>query len=224
VGPDPSSPDLAGGHGPARTEAAAPEAQQSGEAWIVRRFQQAEARLFGRRTGAHRTPPRAHQSAAPAGSAWISRPGPAAEAESRIVRAFRLAMQAPAAAGPLRALLAESDAISARVLRHRLERDGLAVSECADGDAALEALRGGGFAVALLDVRLGGLNGFELLRAVRDGEAGAPDLPVVLFCWPGNDAVVVRAFAMQASDVIHRPFSLAEASARIRRLVAPARR
>jgi DNA-binding response OmpR family regulator len=46
----------------------------------------------------------------------------------------------------------------------------------------------------------------------------------VLLCWPGNDSVTVRAFAMQASEVIERPFSLSEASARIRRLLSPPRR
>jgi len=119
-------------------------------------------------------------------------------------------------------LLAEEDAVTARVLRHRLERDGLAVDHVTDGPAALAHLARVPTAVALVNVALVGVDGFEVLRRVRSGEAGDPATAVVLVCWAGNDALVVRAFALGADDVVVRPFSLAEASARVRRLAVRA--
>lgn len=122
------------------------------------------------------------------------------------------------AGGRLRVLVAEEDAITVRVLRHRLERDGLAVDAVADGLDALDRLTTAPPDVALLDVALVGLDGFELVRRIRAGEAGPRGLPVALLCGAGHDAQIVRGFALDADDVIVRPFSLAEVSARLRRL------
>ena len=115
-------------------------------------------------------------------------------------------------------LIADEDAVTVRVLRHRFERDGLAVDTVADGAEALARLHTAPPDVALLNVALVGVDGFEILRRVRAGEAGPPDLPLALMCWAGNDALVVRGFALDADDIVVRPFSLAEVSARVRRL------
>ena len=118
-----------------------------------------------------------------------------------------------------RVLIADDDSVTVRVLRHRFERDGLAVDAVADGIDALAALRAAPPTVALVNVAMAGVDGFEVLRRVRAGDAGAPDLPLALMGWAGNDALIVRGFALDADDFIVRPFSLAEVSARIRRLV-----
>ena len=141
-----------------------------------------------------------------------------------VARGERLAGHTPAErpaerGGPPLVLLADGDDVTVRVLRHRFERDGLAVAVVATGFDALTALRTTAPAVALVNAALVGVDGFEVLQRVRRGEAGPAALPVVVTCWAGNDALVVRAFALDADDVLVRPFSLAEASARIRRLV-----
>ncbi|HEX8298329.1 MAG TPA: response regulator [Rubricoccaceae bacterium] len=120
-------------------------------------------------------------------------------------------------------LIADDDGVTVRVLRHRFERDGLAVETVEDGLDALAVLVAAPPAVALVNVALAGVDGFEVLRRLRAGEAGPPDLPLALMGWSGNDALVVRGFALDADDVVVRPFSLAEVSARIRRLARRAR-
>lgn len=119
-------------------------------------------------------------------------------------------------------LVADDDALTIRVLRHRLERDGLAVDAVVDGFDAIERLVAAPPQAALLNVALSGVDGFEVVRRIRAGEAGPRDLRVALLCWAGNDALIVRGFALGADDLIVRPFSLAEVSARIRRLARPA--
>ena len=125
----------------------------------------------------------------------------------------------PAAPPRPRVLLAEGDAVSARVLRHRLERDGVVTAEAADGPDALARLGAGGaaFSAAVLDAALDGVDGLDVLRRVRAGEAGAPGLPVVVLCWPGNDGLVARAYGLDADVVVVRPFSLVAVSAAVRR-------
>lgn len=118
-----------------------------------------------------------------------------------------------------RILLAETDGVSARALRHRLERDALDVAEYQDGYAALRAIETEKFDAALIDIRVAGVAGFEILRTVRASAGTDAALPIIILCWPGNDSALVRAFDMGANDVIERPYSLSEASARIRRLV-----
>ena len=118
-----------------------------------------------------------------------------------------------------RVLLAEGDAVSARVLRHRLERDGVDVLGAADGPDALGRLQDGPLRAALLDAGLAGADGLDVLRRIRSGEAGAAGLPVAVLCWPGNDALVARAYGLDADVVLVRPFSLVAVSAAVGRLV-----
>ena len=116
-----------------------------------------------------------------------------------------------------RVLLADTDEPTLAVLRHRLERAGLAVEAVDNGPDALDAVRQSPVDVVVAANQLPGLDGVSLLRALRDGDAPAP--PVVVVFWPGKDEAVVRAFEAGVADVIVRPLSIAEAGARILRLV-----
>ena len=125
------------------------------------------------------------------------------------------------AAGPdgrRRVLLAEEDAITVDVIRHRLERDGLAVETVGDGPAALDALAARSFDAVLLGAVLAGVDGVEILRRIRAGDVGRPQTGVGLIVWPGNDGLVARAYNLDADDVIVRPLSLVAVSASVRRL------
>ncbi|PAP77096.1 hypothetical protein BSZ37_11995 [Rubrivirga marina] len=128
-----------------------------------------------------------------------------------------VARPAPADTRP-RVLLAEDDRISANVVRHRLERDGMAVTTVSDGKATLDALSDERLDAALLSASLPGVDGLEVLRRVRAGETDRPELGVGVILWPGNDRLVARAYDLDADDVIVRPFSLIAVSAGVRRL------
>lgn len=115
-------------------------------------------------------------------------------------------------------LLAEDDAATAAVLHHLLVREGFSVCVCAEGSRALEHLATESFSLVVAAAGLPGVNGLDVLRHLR----GAPEtrsVPFVLLAWPGNDALIARAFRAGAADVLVRPFSLVEAAARLGRLV-----
>lgn len=78
-------------------------------------------------------------------------------------------------------LVAEDDAISARVITRFLESEGCTVRRVRDGTAALEALREGGPGLAFLDMHMPGLGGVEVARRLREWEReqGREPLPLV---------------------------------------------
>lgn len=86
----------------------------------------------------------------------------------------------PSPLPPLRVLLVEDDEVNRKVLAGLLARDGHRVVSAESGDEALAAARGVVFDVALVDLRLPGMDGFEATRRLKAlaGEDGR-DLPVV---------------------------------------------
>jgi diguanylate cyclase (GGDEF)-like protein len=119
-------------------------------------------------------------------------------------------------------LVAEDDEISATILLHRLEKEGLVVVRFGNGqDAYEDALRETPMLV-ILDVKMPGLDGFEVLERLRKDTRFA-QVPVIMLTSMGQEADVVRAFRMGADDYILKPFSPAELSARVRRLLTKGR-
>ena len=117
----------------------------------------------------------------------------------------------------VRVLLAESDELIASILRHRLEREGWSVELAPDGESAKAALPASRFALVVLDLKLAGTNGFELLRQIRQ-EPGAQS-PVILLSSSTNEQDLVRGFELGADDYLFKPFSPIEFVARARRLL-----
>lgn len=115
-------------------------------------------------------------------------------------------------------LVAEDDELIRLVLRRLLESEGYDVETCSDGAEALEAARRGGHALIVSDVRMPRMDGFELLRRVRE----LPELartPVVMLTSMGAEEDVLKGFEMGADDYVLKPFSSQELAARVRRLL-----
>lgn len=87
-------------------------------------------------------------------------------------------------------LVAEDDAISARVVTRFLEGEGLAVTRVGDGLSALEVLRNGRPRLALLDMHMPGLDGVEVATRVRawESESGRDPVPLVALTASSADA------------------------------------
>jgi CheY-like chemotaxis protein len=119
-----------------------------------------------------------------------------------------------------RVLLVEDDRVTATLIKHRLEKDGFEVLHYDDGRAAYEAvLEEGGFSLALLDVKLPGMDGFELLQRVRELPHFS-DFPIIMLTSMGREADIVRGFELGANDYVLKPFSSVELVARIHRSLA----
>ena len=127
-----------------------------------------------------------------------------------------ISSDAPVEAPNPRILLAEDDALTASLIEHRLRREGFEVEHHSAGNRALEAARTGAFALAILDVKMPGMDGFQLLRELR-AMPGFRDTPILMLTSMGSEHDVVRGFELGATDYVLKPFSPVELVARVQR-------
>jgi diguanylate cyclase (GGDEF)-like protein len=117
-----------------------------------------------------------------------------------------------------RILLVEDDKVTATLLHHRLVRDGHEVMDFLDGIEAYKWVQKEDFDLAILDVKVPGMDGFELLAKMRDIERHA-DVPVIMLTGMGGESDVIRGLELGADDYMLKPFSPSELLARVRRLL-----
>lgn len=115
---------------------------------------------------------------------------------------------------PAQRILAVDDEPPLRkLLRTGLDAHGFDVLEAEDGKAALALLRRNAIDLMVLDLGLPGMDGFEVIRQLR--EAGSA-LPIVVLSARADEAGKVRALDMGADDFVTKPFGMDELLARIR--------
>ena len=124
-----------------------------------------------------------------------------------------------AAGAPARAsvLVVEDDASAVRLLREYLEPVGYEVRVATDGEAGITAARADPPAAILLDILLPGIDGWEVLRRMRDDPA-LRDVPVVILTVVDERDV---GLALGAVDYLVKPVSRDALLACLARHVAP---
>jgi DNA-binding response OmpR family regulator len=123
--------------------------------------------------------------------------------------------------GSPRVLLVEDDRVTATLIQHRLVREGFEVMDFLNGEDAFRWASGGSFDLAILDVKVPGMDGFEILERLRAIPRHA-EVPIIMLTGLGGEADVVRGLELGANDYMLKPFSPAELLARVRRLALDA--
>ncbi len=111
-----------------------------------------------------------------------------------------------------RVLVVDDEPHIRAVLRGYLEADGFAVSEAADGEAAVRRLREDAPDLVLLDVMMPGLDGLEVLRQVR----AFSDVYVILVTARAEEVDKLVGLGVGADDYVTKPFSPREVAARVK--------
>lgn len=115
-----------------------------------------------------------------------------------------------------RILLVEDNEELAAGIRHNLELEGYEVLWEGDGPKGLEAARNTEPDLLILDVMLPGMDGFQVLKALRDGGFQPP---VLILTARGEEADKVRGFRLNADHYVTKPFGLLELLERVRSLL-----
>ena len=121
-----------------------------------------------------------------------------------------------------RVLVADDNGDLRDYVRRLLEAAGYAVEAVGDGVAALQAARAERPDLILTDVMMPEMNGFQLLRAVRDDPLLA-DLPIVMLSARAGEDAQVEGLEAGADDYLAKPFSARELLARVSANLAMAR-
>ena len=120
---------------------------------------------------------------------------------------------------PRTVLVADDDDDILQLVSFRLERAGYTVVTAADGQQALAAARQHQPDLAVLDVMMPGLNGYEVTRQLRADPATAA-IPVILLTARVQEADVSRGFEAGADDYLRKPFSPQELRSRVQAILA----
>jgi len=76
--------------------------------------------------------------------------------------------------------------------------------EASNGEQALELLRLSDIALAIVDLKMPKLNGFELIEKVKADDK-LKSLPIIMITGDGSKQTVVKAFQLGASDYVLKP-------------------
>ena len=115
-------------------------------------------------------------------------------------------------------LVADDDDDIRALVVYRLSRAGYEVVEARDGEEALALALERVPALAVLDVMMPKLDGYEVTRRLRSDEA-THRVPVILLTARVQDADVARGFEAGADDYLRKPFSPQELRARVQAIL-----
>ena len=128
----------------------------------------------------------------------------------------RLTLAGTAPSERTRVVIADDDATVLALVRTALANFGMECYTAADGPSALDTIRRYRPHAAVLDVNMPGMDGYEVLSAVR-----AEEIPVrvLLLTARQQESDVIRGFTLGADDYVVKPFSPMELVARMKRLL-----
>lgn len=113
-------------------------------------------------------------------------------------------------------LIVEDESHLADGLRFNLEAEGYDVDCVETGEDALAAVEKDAFSLALLDVMLPGIDGFEVARTLR---SKGNLVPILMLTARGRSEDVMGGFEAGADDYLPKPFELGILLARLKALL-----
>lgn len=108
-------------------------------------------------------------------------------------------------------LIADDESEIRRLLRLYLEKDGYQVIEAEDGLQAAKLIAEKEIDLALLDIMMPGMDGYQVLRKIRERS----NIPVMILSAKSQDVDKILGLDLGADDYLAKPFNPLEAMARI---------
>jgi DNA-binding response OmpR family regulator len=114
-----------------------------------------------------------------------------------------------------RVLIVDDDVELCRLLTERLSTEGFSLEAAHDGPRGLSRALSQEHALVILDLMLPGMNGLELLRALRSQSS----MPVLMLTARGEDVDRILGLELGADDYLPKPFNPRELIARARAIL-----
>lgn len=102
----------------------------------------------------------------------------------------------------VRLLIVDDETGFAEVLCKRMRRRGVEAASAESGDEAVRLLRREEFDVAIVDLKLQGMNGIEILKVFR---LMAPDMPVLMLTGHGSEEARDECLRLGAAGYLSKP-------------------
>jgi DNA-binding response OmpR family regulator len=118
-------------------------------------------------------------------------------------------------------VVADDDEDVRELIKFRLTRAGYRVEAGKDGEEALSLIRSKHPALAVLDIMMPKLDGYEVTRRVRD-DPGLDGIPVLLLTASVQEGAASVGFEAGADDHMRKPFSPQELVVRVRSMLTAA--
>ncbi|HEX5589448.1 MAG TPA: response regulator transcription factor [Candidatus Limnocylindrales bacterium] len=113
-------------------------------------------------------------------------------------------------------LIVEDEHAVARGIQYALQQEGYTVALARSGEEGLEITVGQAPDLVILDVRLPGIDGFEVLRRLR---AAGSKAPVLMLTARDDEVDKVIGLELGADDYVTKPFGLRELLSRVKALL-----
>ena len=117
---------------------------------------------------------------------------------------------------PATILIVEDEHAVARGIQYALQQEGYEVGVARSGEEGLEIATREAPDLVVLDVRLPGIDGFEVLRRVR---AAGAKMPILILTARDDEVDKVIGLELGADDYLTKPFGLRELMSRIKALL-----
>lgn len=114
-------------------------------------------------------------------------------------------------------LIVDDEEDLCRILQFNLENEGYEVLSVHSGEEALSVVDKS-FDLVLLDVMMGGINGFETANILRKEKHF--NVPIIFLTARDTENDMLTGFSLGADDYISKPFSIKEVNARVKAILA----
>jgi DNA-binding response OmpR family regulator len=105
----------------------------------------------------------------------------------------------------MKTLVVDDDRDTCRFISDALAKAGYMVYRTYDGESALSAIKSGEYGLMILDYKLPGINGLQVLEKVR--QLDSPPI-VIMISNVGSDDVKFRAKELGAYEFLDKPFKM----------------
>lgn len=105
----------------------------------------------------------------------------------------------------LKVLIVDDVLLNIKVVEKMISRYKFQIRTASNGQQALQAIKEEQPDLILLDLMMPIMDGFETLRRIRAGEAGNPNVIVIILSALNSEKDIIRGMSLKANDFITKP-------------------